>query len=1270
MNKYNPSLAAAKLEVVNERIDQQMCQLFHTEVLKKFSHDSQTEEILLPSVLNNLKEQKSFVFRVSDGMGINIKSSKNANIVLTKKPDPTRNNFNYLQLAHTSTLLLNEDLKNSYLENDSQTPAVRFDKSSRGKFNDNMSHLSINRIAGRLNLSDCPPYIPLFGESASFVHHRRSLPIFKYRQEILNQLECQQVVVIAGDVGCGKTTQVPQYILENAYERKAACRIISIQPRRISVHAALDRVVAERGVTGERLVGHQTRLESKGTNNCPLIFCTTGVFLRSLIENDRCLKGITHVVIDQVHERDRFTDLLLGVFRLRLSQYPDLRLILLSADMAPHALGSYFHQEKIIRVPVLSHPVSQLFLEDILTCTKFLSKQKLLAGAGGVKADLTLGPATVFDDLITEAWYNGSDMIFLHTMKLIRDGAMPIDYQHSQTGITLLMASANHGKLDIVKMLISLGANPTLQVKGMTPYDLANEFARPEVADLLLSYSQVFSSEVGNNIIQEPSRMNNYNSTDDVLKSFYAKYSQDHANLDLIVEVLNYVQGYSQPGTILVLLPAYSEVVELRDMIIASNSSLKNKLDVHTLHGHLFPNDFKKIFFPAPADKRKVILATNIAETSISFDDVICVIDSGLFRDRENDVVFTNPKKTQWISKASAAQRVMHVRNGGIVFHLYPRSTLDGLQEYPVPEITRDSLIDVCLYARLIIPEDMRLPQFFCSLPDGPPTTAVHQAIEILESIDAFDSQSKVTDVGLRLVDLSVEPRLGKILLVGVGLRCLDPVLTIICCLARDDPFITPASPDERKVAIMRRYDLAPDYLSDHLALLKAYHLWEKGNDEGRKRQVCQENYLSVANIELIFLLRVLLVGELRASGYIRSRGNADIRNLNIHSESWTAIKAALTSGLYPNLARYSPVDGGIITQNETRSQFHFTSTLLVQEGRNNGLGFVAATSTDSLSSIHPLLQKHSSKISSTVLTSPWVIFEDQQRAGQFTILRCCSVITPITALLFAGHLGSQIQIVQLNQNDHQEILNHLEESDEDSDDIDDDEMRKLCQELHLQHITEDILGLNRVAKSNKRLSRPRKHFVILKIDEFIGFIIDSYVAQLIMNIRNKFQSILAKCIREPGRNCSVGEDAVLRSVLSLLSSEEMAMQVPQPSGVGRRPTNVSADSMLVTPELKPGDLYPIRRYMTYTTPPKGYSYESNEFNKSSDTSSITSAASKNRIKPSRLNKTTDYREVFPNPTPSMNLSFQGMSSVIPNVTPVGGRPICKSYSYSYSEGN
>lgn len=118
---------------------------------------------------------------------------------------------------------------------------------------------------------------------------------------------------------------------------------------------------------------------------------------------------------------------------------------------------------------------------------------------------------------------------------------------------------------------------------------------------------------------------------------------------------------------------------------------------------------------------------------------------------------------------------------------------------------------------------------------------------------------------------------------------------------------------------------------------------------------MCQENYLSVANFELIFLLRVLLVGELRAGGYVRGRGCSDIRNLNIHSESWTAIKAALTSGLYPNLARYSPVDGGLITQNETRSQFHFTSTLLAQEGRNNELGHSSGAPGDIQSFLNPV---------------------------------------------------------------------------------------------------------------------------------------------------------------------------------------------------------------------------------------------------------------------------------------------------------------------------
>jgi ATP-dependent RNA helicase YTHDC2 len=80
---------------------------------------------------------------------------------------------------------------------------------------------------------------------------------------------------------------------------------------------------------------------------------------------------------------------------------------------------------------------------------------------------------------------------------------------------------------------------------------------------------------------------------------------------------------------------------------------------------------------------------------------------------------------------------------------------------------------------------------------------------------------------------MSVEPRLGKIILASIALRCLDPVLTIVCCLSRDDTVIIPASPEQRKAAIARKTELG----RDHLSFLKAYHLWETA-PESRKRQV------------------------------------------------------------------------------------------------------------------------------------------------------------------------------------------------------------------------------------------------------------------------------------------------------------------------------------------------------------------------------------------------------------------------------------------------
>jgi len=128
-------------------------------------------------------------------------------------------------------------------------------------------------------------------------------------------------------------------------------------------------------VTAERLIGFQTRLESRINTTSQMIFCTIGVFLHTLLAGDGFLGGLTHLIIDEVHCRDRYTDMLLGIIRTRLCKFPGLRLILLSDSVFCNVLSTYFFKCSIVKTSISVKPNMELFLEEILTCTKFLAKQ-------------------------------------------------------------------------------------------------------------------------------------------------------------------------------------------------------------------------------------------------------------------------------------------------------------------------------------------------------------------------------------------------------------------------------------------------------------------------------------------------------------------------------------------------------------------------------------------------------------------------------------------------------------------------------------------------------------------------------------------------------------------------------------------------------------------------------------------------------------------------------------------------------------------------------
>ena len=134
--------------------------------------------------------------------------------------------------------------------------------------------------------------------TAEIQQQRSRLPAYAERKTIIQTVWENDTVVISGETGCGKTTQVPQFILEHCDKNGVACNIICTQPRRISAMSVAERVASERGEKAGKTVGYSIRLESLCSAATRLMFCTTGILLRRL-EEDSLLEGVTHVVVDE-----------------------------------------------------------------------------------------------------------------------------------------------------------------------------------------------------------------------------------------------------------------------------------------------------------------------------------------------------------------------------------------------------------------------------------------------------------------------------------------------------------------------------------------------------------------------------------------------------------------------------------------------------------------------------------------------------------------------------------------------------------------------------------------------------------------------------------------------------------------------------------------------------------------------------------------------------------------------------------------------------------
>ncbi|KAG2430712.1 hypothetical protein HYH02_013554 [Chlamydomonas schloesseri] len=185
---------------------------------------------------------------------------------------------------------------------------------------------------------------------------RAALPAAAFRGAIVSALASSQALVVAGDTGCGKSTQIPQYLAAAGYRRIAVT-----QPRRISAVSLARRVAVEAGDAHGSSVGFKVRFSSSVAGSTRIVFCTEGILLRELA-GDPLLSGYDVVVLDEVHERHLTTDFLLALLRALLLQRPELRLVLMSATINCAAFADYFGGAPIVQIPGRLYPIQLVYV--------------------------------------------------------------------------------------------------------------------------------------------------------------------------------------------------------------------------------------------------------------------------------------------------------------------------------------------------------------------------------------------------------------------------------------------------------------------------------------------------------------------------------------------------------------------------------------------------------------------------------------------------------------------------------------------------------------------------------------------------------------------------------------------------------------------------------------------------------------------------------------------------------------------------------------------
>lgn len=482
------------------------------------------------------------------------------------------------------------------------------------------------------------------------------------------------------------------------------------------------------------------------------MYATTGIVMR-MLEGSNELQEVTHLVLDEVHERTIDSDFLLIVLKRLMKKRQDLKVVLMSATVDAERFSAYLGGAPVLNVPGRTFPVQVRYIEDAIELTGYTP---------------TNSPADRLVDLDDDVAEGESD-------------------------------------------------GP-----------------RSEISKSLAGYAPT-------------------------TRSTLAQLDEYHIEFDLILQLIAQIsmaeplQPFSK--AILVFLPGIAEIRTLNDMLLGDPRFSRN-WDVYPLHSSIATEEQEAAFLVPPPGVRKIVLATNIAETGITIPDVTCVIDTGKHKEMRFDERRQLSRLIDtFISRANAKQR--RGRAGrvqeGICFHMFTKYRHDTLMsDSQTPEMLRLSLQDLAI--RVKICKIGGIEETLGDALDPPSAKNIRRAIDALVDVRALTQGEELTPLGFQLARLPLDVFLGKLILLGSVFKCLDMALTVAAILSSKSPF---SAPFGQKAQAHNAKMLFRSGDSDLLTIYNAYLAWKRvclsNSGGGKEFQFCRKNFLSqqtLANIE------------------------------------------------------------------------------------------------------------------------------------------------------------------------------------------------------------------------------------------------------------------------------------------------------------------------------------------------------------------------------------------------------------------------------------